>query len=200
MVENKTEVQKKMEQLQAPFTTTLPGGEVVPDHKWRVQSTKGGKAVCVPYVIVHQVETRLDEVFGANNWSLKMDPQNDRTITSISVRFDPETNDWVDKTDVGTPSEYAKIKGEASDSIKRAAVQLGVGRYLRDIGSITLKSKGKHPLTDKNIVLDAPEALTSYINTMNPYRLKLAEIYRAIPKEKQADFDDCFKKVLSILK
>ena len=196
----KTEVQKKMEQLQAPFTTVLPGGEIVMNHKWRVQSTKNGKATCIPYVTARQVDERLDKVFGADNWSLKMEPQADRTITSISVRFDPESNNWVDKTDVGTPSDYAKIKGEASDSRKRAAVQLGVGRYLYATEPIILKAKGKLATTDKGVVLDTPEALTSYINTMNPYRIKLAEIYRAIPESERENFDDAFMKIMDILK
>lgn len=191
-------VKNKMKQLQEPFTKELPNGEKVPDHQWRVQTTKYGPAICVPYITARQVSQRLDEVFGADNWSSQMEKHDDRTVCTISVRFDPKSSNWVDKSDVGTPSDFAKIKGETSDAFKRAAVQLGVGRYLYDMKPIELKAKGKLAMTSKNQVLDTPEALTSYINHMHPLRSKLVEIYHSL--ENKDEFQEMFNQIYAALK
>ena len=48
---------------------------------------------------------------------------------SVSV-WDEEHQDWIMKQDVGSESDYEKEKGAASDSFKRACVNLGIGREL----------------------------------------------------------------------
>lgn len=44
--------------------------------------------------------------------------------------WDDEKKQWVQKEDVGTESEYEKVKGAASDSFKRACFNIGIGREL----------------------------------------------------------------------
>jgi len=44
--------------------------------------------------------------------------------------WDDEKQQWVQKEDVGTESDYEKAKGAASDSFKRACFNIGIGREL----------------------------------------------------------------------
>ena len=57
--------------------------------------------------------------------------KNRRLVFTLSVKVDGE---WVVKTDVGSPSEQPddgdKLKAAFSDALKRAAIKLGIGRYL----------------------------------------------------------------------
>lgn len=71
---------------------------------------------------------RLDEKFGIYGW------QRDHTIIGgnlfCTVSVYKDGIGWVSKQDVGTPSNTEAIKGNASDSFKRACFNLGIGREL----------------------------------------------------------------------
>ena len=71
----------------------------------------------------------LDETYGPLNWSRKHLMFGDVMFCELSVKNE-ETGEWITKTDVGSPSFAEPIKGQASDSFKRAAVLLGIGREL----------------------------------------------------------------------
>jgi len=71
----------------------------------------------------------LDEIYGPLNWSRKHVMFGDAMFCELSVKNE-ETGEWVTKTDVGTSSFAEPIKGQASDSFKRAAVLFGIGREL----------------------------------------------------------------------
>lgn len=70
----------------------------------------------------------LDETFGITGWQKRYTNGNKNCIVSI---WDEDKKQWIEKEDVGMPSEgqYAD-KGLASDSFKRACVNLGIGREL----------------------------------------------------------------------
>jgi hypothetical protein len=75
---------------------------------------------------------RLDSVFGVGGWQDAYQLVNGGCVVcTLSVKFDGE---WIDKTDVGSPSEEPdngdKLKAAFSDALKRAAIKLGIGRYL----------------------------------------------------------------------
>ncbi len=100
--------------------------------KFKPQMVKGNKALAIAYVDVRLIEDRLDTVLGVENWQDDYEVLNDGCVVCrLRVKFGDE---WVTKTDVGNPSEQPdggdRLKASFSDALKRAAVKLGVGRYL----------------------------------------------------------------------
>ncbi len=71
----------------------------------------------------------LDEVFGITGWQRTHCQIGGEIYCTISI-WDVEKSMWVQKQDVGTESDYEKVKGAASDSFKRACFNLGIGREL----------------------------------------------------------------------
>ncbi|MFL5242194.1 MAG: Rad52/Rad22 family DNA repair protein [Gemmataceae bacterium] len=100
---------------------------------WKAQavSKDGQQALAVPYLNARACMDRLDEVFGFDGWKDAYHVLPDGCVVCrLSVRVD---GGWVSKTDVGEPgqdhADFAK-KAAFSDALKRAAVKLGIGRYL----------------------------------------------------------------------
>lgn len=71
----------------------------------------------------------LDEVYGRNNWQRTHEVINGNLFCNIDI-WDKEKKCWVRKQDVGTESNTQKEKGQASDSFKRAGINVGIGREL----------------------------------------------------------------------
>lgn len=69
----------------------------------------------------------LDETVGTLNW--KREHSRDNKNCTVSL-WDESKNQWVSKEDVGTESFTEAEKGLASDSFKRACVNIGIGREL----------------------------------------------------------------------
>jgi hypothetical protein len=119
-----TEVMKK---LQAPFT---------PDEiEWRVGSTNKDKTkgLALAYVTNRAIQNRLDDVFGCFNWSNQFKEwKGTSQICGISV-YDEDKSQWVTKWDGADDSQTEAVKGGLSDSMKRAAYQWGIGRYLYNL-------------------------------------------------------------------
>lgn len=100
--------------------------------KWKSQTVKGNRALAVAYVDARVIQDRLDDVLGPGNWQDEYEQLSDGAVLcKLSVRVDGE---WIRKMDVGGPSEQPdggdRTKAAFSDSLKRAAVKFGVGRYL----------------------------------------------------------------------
>lgn len=98
-------------------------------YKWRVQSFSKNKpsATCVAYIDSRDVQDRLDYVFGIEGWQSDYKEIKGNLYAGIGVFIN---GNWVWKWDCGTESNQDAQKGEASDSFKRAAVKLGIGRFL----------------------------------------------------------------------
>ncbi len=71
----------------------------------------------------------LDEVYGPLGWQRRHEMVGGNLYCIVSV-WDEEKQQWISKMDVGTESYTEKEKGQASDSFKRACVNLGIGREL----------------------------------------------------------------------
>ena len=71
----------------------------------------------------------LDETLGSMNWQRTHEVINGNLFCNIEI-WDEEKKQWVKKQDVGTESFTEKEKGQASDSFKRAATNVGIGREL----------------------------------------------------------------------
>lgn len=71
----------------------------------------------------------LDETFGWDGWQREHEFKDGKLYCKIKIWSD-RLNQWIVKEDVGTESYTEKEKGQASDSFKRACVNIGIGREL----------------------------------------------------------------------
>lgn len=115
--------------LQAPFNPQ--------DIEWRVGQSginRDGNpwAKVLAYVTNRAIMQRLDDVFGCGGWQNQFrDMANGGVECGISCFIEVgETFQWVTKWDAAPATAIEPIKGGRSDSMKRAAVQWGIGRYL----------------------------------------------------------------------
>lgn len=134
-----------LERLQAPFPAE--------DIEWRVQrameTSKGPKAIVLAYVTNRAIMTRLDEVFGVGGWKNEYKEWRDKgVLCGISVKIDGE---WVTKWDGAEETAVEATKGGFSGSMKRAAVQLGIGRYLYNLTEnwVDIKNSGQNYIKTK---------------------------------------------------
>jgi hypothetical protein len=115
--------------LRAPFA--------VEDVRFKPAVVSGNRALAIAYVDARVIQDRLDEVLGVGNWQDAYECLADgNVVCRLRLRINGE---WVTKVDVGSQSEGGddgdKVKGAFSDSLKRAAVKFGVGRYLYHLPS-----------------------------------------------------------------
>ncbi|POD45910.1 hypothetical protein BKM15_26185 [Pseudomonas syringae pv. syringae] len=134
-----------MNQLQKPF---LPE-----DIEWRVQramtTTRGNKAVVLAYVTNRAIMNRLDEVFGVGGWKNEFREWRDKgVLCGLSVKINGE---WITKWDGAEETNIEAVKGGFSGSMKRTAVQWGIGRYLYNLEEtwVDVKEKGQNYINDK---------------------------------------------------
>jgi hypothetical protein len=71
----------------------------------------------------------LDETLGAENWQRDHKEVKGNLYCGVGV-WNEKTAQWIWKWDCGVESNTEKEKGEASDSFKRACVNVGIGREL----------------------------------------------------------------------
>jgi hypothetical protein len=97
--------------------------------KFRVGATSADKsmAIALAYIDSRDVQKRLDEVVGISNWRSRMERFEGGFICTIDIKINGE---WVSRSDAAGDTHVEPIKGGASDALKRAAAQWGVGRYL----------------------------------------------------------------------
>ena len=104
------------------------------DWEWRAEraGVTNQKPWClvVPYIQNRAIMDRLDAVCGANNWKNEYRQWRDNSqLCGISI-FDADKNEWVTKWDGAEDTQFESTKGGLSASMKRAAVQWGIGRHL----------------------------------------------------------------------
>ena len=95
----------------------------------RVASTQNNVAQLLLYKTARTDAAILDETFGQFNWQCSYSEIKGNLFCTISVR-DPNTNEWISKSDCGAESNIEKEKGEASDAFKRSGFKWGVGSEL----------------------------------------------------------------------
>lgn len=119
-------------ELALALAEPFPQNEV----KFKPQSVKGNRCMALAYIDARHVMDRLDAVMGLGNWRDEYTILNDGSVQCrLSLRIGGE---WVYHEDVGSrseqPDEGDKMKSAFSDSLKRAAVKFGIGRYLYRLG------------------------------------------------------------------
>lgn len=121
------------------------------DLEWRLQRTfeyQGEtKGIAVAYVTNRAIQNRLDDVVGPENWCNEFRPwhgdgKKQAQLCGISIRFGDA---FLTKWDGAEDSDIEPIKGGLSDSMKRAAVQWGIGRvlYNMDVVFVEVEKRGK---------------------------------------------------------
>ena len=95
----------------------------------RVQSIKDNGYTVLLYKDARCDMKILDETFGTMNWQRHHEVVNNNLFCTVSI-YDENKNQWIDKQDVGVPSNAQGEKGESSDSFKRACINIGIGREL----------------------------------------------------------------------
>lgn len=108
------------------------------DLEWRVQASGkfGENTWCrvLAYVTNRAIQQRLDDVVGVFGWRNEFSPLpnsvGDGSLCGISIKHDGE---WITKYDGADNTQIEATKGGLSGSMKRAAVQWRIGRYLYDV-------------------------------------------------------------------
>lgn len=120
------------------------------DLEWRIQQAfeSDGNGYAVPYVTNRAIQDRLDDTVGPENWHNDYKPwhgsgKKEAQICGISIFF--EGRGFITKWDGAEDSDIEPIKGGLSDSMKRAAVQWGIGRvlYKMDTVKVKIRKRGK---------------------------------------------------------
>ncbi|MFA7056297.1 MAG: Rad52/Rad22 family DNA repair protein [Candidatus Cloacimonadales bacterium] len=88
------------------------------------------KAVVLAYITSRAVMDRLDQTFGINGWTDNYKVLENGIVCSLSVRINDE---WISKEDTAPFTNIEALKGGFADALKRAAVKLGIGRYLYNL-------------------------------------------------------------------
>ena len=115
------------------------------DIEWKpVRSTPDKKrAMVVAYISNRAIMDRLDQVCGPENWrnEYRQGPDGG-VLCGISIRVDEE---WITKWDGASNTDIQAVKGGLSASMRRAAVQWGIGRYLYRLPAqwISIDDKGR---------------------------------------------------------
>lgn len=109
------------------------------------------KALALAYITSRAVMDRLDAVAGPANWKDEYQFLSDGVVCTLSLRIDGE---WIAKTDGAPYTNFEGFKGGISDSLKRAAVKWGIGRYLYALPAMWVKATQR----GNSIVVDEDEA------------------------------------------
>jgi len=130
-----------MESLQAEFPVEQLG--------WKITNTFESQgrffAFIAPFVDARAIQDRFDEVFGIDNWQVSYEKWGEKaTKCTISVFLNER---WISKEDGSEESDYSSVKGGFSNSLKRAAVLWGVGRYLYNVkpSKVELSTRSNGP-------------------------------------------------------
>lgn len=120
------------------------------DLEWRLQQVNEEKpwGIAVPYVTNRAIQSRLDDVVGPENWYNDYKPwhgsgKKEAQICGISIFF--EGKGFITKWDGAEDTDIEPVKGGLSDSMKRAAVQWGIGRVLYNMDAVfvDVEKRGK---------------------------------------------------------
>ena len=142
--ETPTDMEALRAQLEAPFPADRIKWKPIASHPKQNPTSQ----LLAPYVSNRGVQERLDECFGTGGWQnlYRPGPQGG-VLCGLSVRIVQPNGvaEWVTKWDGAENTQVEAIKGGLSDSMKRTAVQLGIGRYLYRVPSqwVKLDERGR---------------------------------------------------------
>ncbi len=105
------------------------------DLGWKpvAESADRSRARVAPYTSNRAIMDRLDSVCGPENWRNEFKPgPAGGVLCGLSIRVDVDGGppEWVTKWDGAENTEIQPVKGGLTASMRRVAVQWGIGRYL----------------------------------------------------------------------
>ena len=131
------------EKLAAPFPAK--------DIEWRIAQSglKDGRpwGKVLAYITARAIMDRLDTVLGPENWSHEVYPFTIGDVHGFKCRLMIQGDDHtIVHEDVCDISDIEPAKGAVSGSLKRAAVHVGIGRYLYNLdgGWADFSEDGEH--------------------------------------------------------
>ena len=148
------------------------------DLEWRIQMAfeSSMQGIAIPYVTNRAIQNRLDEVVGPQNWYNEYQPwhgtgKREAQICGISIYF--EGRGFITKWDGAEDSDIEPVKGGLSDSMKRAAVQWGIGRVLYNMDTVFvgIEKKGKSYVIKPS---ERPKLDKAYMDMLAKLKLKPA--------------------------
>lgn len=161
-------MQKDFRQIQAELAKPF----APEDLEWRIQVTSQDKSkgLAVPYVTNRAIQDRLDEVVGSENWRNEYRPwhkgeKKEAQLCGISIYLE-ERKEWLTKWDGSEDSDIEPVKGGLSDSMKRAAVQFGIGRVLYKMNTVWVQVEQK----GRSVVIkdaERPRLDKAYLDMLN---------------------------------
>ena len=150
------------------------------DLEWRIQyaNEKTNRGIVVPYVTNRAIQARLDEVVGIAGWYNDYKPwhganKKEAQICGISIYFE-ERGGFITKWDGAEDSDIEPVKGGLSDSMKRAAVQWGIGRVLYSMTDpvwVDIEPRGRSWAIQKK---ERPVMDSAYLSLLNTLKLQPA--------------------------
>jgi hypothetical protein len=138
--------------LAAPFSPDLV--------QWKPQtfSEDKNKALAVAYLDARNIMDRLDEVLGPTNWQVHYSFEGNTIVCVLYFRNPDMEDEWLNRVGVSGKEDDANgPAGQATVSFKRAAVQLGIGRYLYGLKNQWVKAEKR----GKNVYLKETPKLPS---------------------------------------
>ena len=161
-------MQKDYRQIQAELAKPF----APEDLEWRIQVTSQDKSkgLAVPYVTNRAIQDRLDEVVGSENWRNEYRPwhkgeKKEAQLCGISIYLE-DRKEWLTKWDGSEDSDIEPVKGGLSDSMKRAAVQFGIGRVLYKMNTVWVQVEQK----GRSVVIkdaERPRLDKAYLDMLN---------------------------------
>lgn len=168
--------------LQKPFPAE--------DIEWRVSHARmtrnGPQALVLAYVTNRAIMERLDEVFGIAGWKNEYSEWRDKGVKcTLTCKVGDE---WISKEDGADVTDMEATKGGFSASMKRTAVQWGIGRYLYNLDQtwVDVKERGQNYISTKT---KQQEQIKGYWDTPKLPKWALPEGYE--PKDTKPQFDEC---------
>lgn len=207
---------EKCVELQKPFTPDEMSWRV--QRKW--SSSNGAYAHLLAYVDSRAIFDRLDDVMSPENWrntkkvvsllkeEIVTEYKNGKNVEVVDATGKPVTRtvrvegmidvlelrndegEWIRREDGAEPRDVHSFKSACSDSIKRAAVLWGIGRYLYCIKNVIVKMTPEKPEgkqgedfefvrhKNENWYYEIPKTITPYIS--DSMRDKLSHIVTEI--------------------
>lgn len=175
----------------------------VNDLEWRIQQSgigKNGKpyAMVLAYVTNRAIMNRLDEVLGVGGWRNEFMPLpnsvGEGALCGIGIKIDGE---WITKYDGADNTAVESTKGGLSGSMKRAAVQWSIGRYLYDLDTFFAecsleKMEGYEKATtkDKTVFYWKPPTLPKKFLPQKDIQPSQRETINTLLKETDVKIDD----------
>jgi hypothetical protein len=115
-----------LSELKQPFPANVLHWRLGATNKRKIDPpTKG---IPLAYIDARDVMKRLDDVLGIEGWQCNYNESSSNImICNLGIKIG---DDWIWKADGAGLTDVEGEKGALSDSLKRAAVRHGIGRYL----------------------------------------------------------------------